>query len=119
MVEIREVDYGVANNFGTYIEINKHLKTEFPELHAQILAHELSHTDKPGFAAEDLMIDLGQKINTFQMVRFMIRHPKALYQLRPVYKQDGYLVYDFNMILMWIFSIGLTIGVIYGIGYLL
>lgn len=119
MVEIKEVDYGIANNFGDYIEINKNLKEDYPELYKQILEHELSHTDKKGFNAEDLMVDLGQKINTLQLIKFMARHPKSLYQFRPIYKQDGYWIYDINMILTWCLTFCLIALVVYAINWLL
>lgn len=112
-MEIREVSYGIANNFGEYIEINKHLKVEEPKLYYAILDHELSHTNKKGFTKEDFLIDIGpSKVNYFKLIVFMVRHPKSLTQFLPVYYQKKEIVYDINMLIAWVVMLSLVgIGV--------
>ena len=41
-MEIKYVDYGIANRYTDYIELNKRLKDN-PKLHNYILRHELDH----------------------------------------------------------------------------
>ena len=108
MLEVKYVDYGIANNFGTHIEMNKHLK-DYPDLHEAILKHEMGHTDRI-FTKQDLIADLKPlRIKKRILFRFMIRHPKALFQFLPIYitKKHG-LVYDINLILIYSFIISIS-----------
>ena len=110
-MEIREVNYGIANNFGDYIEINKELK-KFPKLYKSILAHELKHTKKP-FSFIDLGIDLKENnIPTFQLLKFMSSRPKTWIQFLPFYIKDKKLIYDFNLIVVYLFGISLEFALI-------
>lgn len=111
-MEIRYVPFGIANNFGEYIEVNENLK-KYPKLHDAILRHELSHTNIPGFTLKDFMLDMSapQKISNKQLISFMIHHPRAMKQFLPIYKQEGTIFYDINMLIVWGF--GLTaIGIV-------
>ena len=96
------VDYGIANNFGEFIEVNKNLK-KYPHLLHPILKHELSHTNK-FFTLHDLKIDLVQNVNSWDMLKFMIKHPRSFSQLLPIYfdKKKGF-IYDVNLILIYVF----------------
>jgi hypothetical protein len=106
-LEIREVDYGVANNFGDYIEINKNLN-DYPKLRRAILEHEFGHTNTKGFSGQDLAHDLSEvKVSNFELLKFMINNPKSFHQLLPIYKKDKTLFYDINMMIVW--------GVLFGI----
>lgn len=111
-------DYGIADRFpdGT-IELNKHLN-DYPELKKKILIHEARHSRDDGLTKHDLMHDLtiGEQIGTFELMKFMIKHPKSLIQFSPVYysKTRG-LVYDLNNFIITgflfaIIGIGLFIG---------
>ena len=104
-MEIRETTWGIANNFGDYIEVNKYLK-EYPELYNAILYHELSHTNKKGFTKEDFLLDIGpSNVNYLKLFVFMIRHPKSLRQFLPAYIEKGNFVYDINMSIAWFTAI--------------
>lgn len=107
-MEIRYVDYALANNFGDYIEINKNLKG-YPELHKAILEHELSHTNAPGFNKQDFLIDLAPgKIDYWKLIRFMCIFPKSFLQFAPFYYQrDKGFIYDINLIISWVAILGL------------
>ncbi len=109
-MEIRLVDYGIANNFGDYIEINKELK-KFPKLYNSILKHELQHTKKP-FSLFDLKIDIKNKVPIFGLMKFMITRPKTWTQALPIYIRNKKLIYDFNLMLLYLFGISLEIAVI-------
>ena len=100
-MEIRETNWGIANNFGDYIEINRNLK-EYPELYNAILYHELSHTNKKGFTKEDFLLDIGpSNVSYLKLLVFMIRHPKSLTQFLPFYYKDKSFIYDINMMIAW------------------
>ena len=116
-MKIKYVDYGLANNFGDVIEINKNL-INYPELLQPILTHELNHTDKL-FTLRDLALDITSTHNLSQrkLIKFMIKHPKSFTQLLPIYfsKSHG-LVYDINLILSYVMYISLIIvGIILGV----
>lgn len=109
---IEYVDWGIANNFGDIIELNKNL-VDYPELFNPIMRHELEHTDK-FFSWHDLKHDLvsSHKINQLQLLKFMFKHPKSFTQLLPIYwhSKRG-IVYDVNLIItysIFIFIISAT-----------
>ncbi len=103
-MEIKYVDYGVANNFGDYIEINKNLK-QYPKLYNPILQHELKHS-KGGLTMEDVRNDFfrNSNVNTWSLFKFMIKHPKSLTQIFPFYytRSKGF-VYDINLSIFMVF----------------
>jgi hypothetical protein len=113
-MEIRYVDYALANNFGSYVEINKALKG-YPELHDAILKHELSHTDSKGFTKEDFLLDLApSKISYWKLFKFMCIYPKAFFQFAPFYFQKiedkRTFIYDINLCIVWSVFIGLLVA---------
>ena len=108
-MNLKFVDWGIANNFGEYIEIHKDLP-KHPELYRPILNHELSHTDDKGFSWEDLKLDVKRipNLNYWNLIKFMISRPKTWIQFLPVYYQRGKgIVYDLNQ--MIIASLFLTV----------
>ena len=101
-MRISYVNHGIGNNFGEEIEINENLK-KYPSLHDKVLQHELGHTDKL-FTKKDFTMDLLESnVNSFQMLKFMLRHPRSFSQLLPIYwtKKHGF-VYDINLCIMYI-----------------
>jgi len=113
-MEIREVNHGIANNFGTYIEINKHLKN-YPNLLAPILEHELSHTNKV-VSMQDFKLDfmMTEAIRYKQLFWFMVKHPKSFTQLLPFYFTKKHeFVYDINLMVMYLIMSVIVITTIY------
>ena len=110
--------YGIADRFPDgIIEMNKHLK-DYPKLHKALRQHEARHTNNTKFNREDLIHDLStpNQIDTWSMMKFMVRHPFSLVQFLPVYwtKKRGWII-DFNLIIGWcvlssIILLGLWIG---------
>lgn len=100
---IIEVNHGIANNFGTYIEINKNLK-KYPHLLKPILEHENAHTNK-SISVQDFKLDflMPQAIHYKELFKFMIKHPMSLTQLVPFYwtRKKGF-VYDINLMVMYL-----------------
>lgn len=111
-------NYGIADRFDdNTIEMNKHLKN-YPEIHESLLRHEARHTNNKRFNRTDLVHDLTtpNQINTFSMMKFIVRHPLSLVQFAPVYwtKKRGWII-DYNLIIGWgvlssIVFFGLWIG---------
>ena len=115
-MEIQYVNHGIGNNFGDVIELNVNLKN-YPNLHKAILQHELSHVEsKP-----DFVMDITErKIDTTELIKFMIKHPKSLTQFLPVYytKKHG-IVYDINMIITYaVLSAAIGLSLYFGFRYL-
>ena len=111
-MEVRYVNYAIANNFGDYVELHEGLKA-YPQLHDYILKHELEHTNKEGFTKDDFMHDIAQQQYSWKdMLKFLVNNPSALIQLLPAYKKGDTVYYDINMILIWtgiIVSIGIAL----------
>lgn len=106
-MEVKYVPYGIANNFGTHIELNENLP-KYPNLHAPILAHELSHTQEKGFTKEDLLVDIRPvKLSYSELLKFMIKYPKTMVQFLPFYISNNTFIYDINMCITW----GLTLAI--------
>lgn len=104
------VDHGIANNFGTYIEVNKHLQ-DYPHLLTPILKHEFSHTNET-VSWHDFKLDfmMPQALHYREMFTFMIKHPKSFTQLLPFYwtRKKGF-IYDINLMVMY-----LTMLIVFG-----
>jgi len=114
MVEIKYVEWGLANRFNDVIEVNVHLKG-YPELLKPILEHELSHTEKQGFNKEDFLLDLSpSRTNYWKLFKFMVIYPKTFLQFAPCYfqkKEDKWtFIYDINMSIVWSVFIGLLVA---------
>ena len=100
-MKIEYVESGIGNNFGEVIELNVNLK-KYPELHDEILKHELLHTDK-GFTWYDFKHDITESsVDSLDILKFMIKYPKSFTQLLPIYfsKKHGF-VYDINLIIIY------------------
>ena len=119
-MDIRYVNHSIANRFNGYVEINKNLK-KYPELLVPIIAHEMAHTDAT-WSMEDFKLDFfsNNKVNNWQLLKFMFKYPKSFLQLSPVLytKKKGFII-DINLIIMYVVMItifGLTIYL--GVKYL-
>lgn len=106
-MKISYIDSGLGNNFGDEIELNKNLlKPEYKQIHDAVLKHELEHTNNL-FTLHDLKLDLSSsKINSFDVIKFMWKHPRSFSQLLPIYytKKHGF-VYDINLIIIYSFGL--------------
>ena len=109
-------NWGISDRFndGT-VEINKNLD-KYPRLKKSILAHEINHTEEKGFNRKDFLHDISSpdKVDMFEMMKFMVKHPRSWLQFLPFYfhKQRG-LVLDANMIIAYV-----VIGIIIAIGFI-
>lgn len=111
-------DYGIADRFpDNVIELNKHLKN-WPSLHKALIDHEARHTNRKGFNKKDLVHDLStpNQLSTWEMMKFIIRHPFSLVQFVPIYwtKKRG-LIIDYNLIIIWsVVSLITFLGLFFG-----
>ncbi len=112
-------DYGIADKFddGT-IELNRHLNN-YPKLKRALILHEIKHTTNSNLNKKDFLHDLSsqEKINTLDLMKFMIRHPLSLVQFLPIYytKKRG-LIKDKNLIIIYTFFLIIaSIGVFFGL----
>ena len=113
-MEIRYVNHSIANRFDGYVEINKNLK-KYPELLEPILSHELQHSDKP-WSVEDFKLDFlsNNKVNNWQLLKFMFKYPKSFLQLSPVlYKRKKGFIIDINLIIMYFVMVTMFVLTIY------
>lgn len=99
------VDWGLANNFGSFIELHKDLK-DYPDLHEKILKHELSHTNKT-FSWTDFKLDFNLKEGLdFNLIKFILARPRTWIQFLPIYWQGGKgFVYDINCSIYWVLGL--------------
>lgn len=103
-LKIRLTDWGVANNFGDYIEMNRDLK-KYPKLYKKILRHELSHSNDGKYRFKDFNADFLQRqnIKRWDLYSFMLKRPKTWIQFLPFYYQPSKgFVYDISRILVWL-----------------
>lgn len=111
--------YGIADRFpdGT-MELNKHLK-KYPDLHQSLIRHEARHSTNLKFNRKDLLHDLStpNQINTWKMMKFMVRHPFSLFQFAPFYYsfKRKTLIVDYNCMLIWgVIFIIVMMGLFFG-----
>ena len=112
-MDVRFVEWGVANNFGDYIEIHKDLP-KFSHLYKPILKHELKHSDKT-FSYHDLKMDVTPTgVSWIKLIGFMITRPKTWIQLLPIYwqRRKGWIM-DINMIIIYIVTLFILGGLVW------
>ena len=105
-IPIRYVDWGLANNFGDYIELNKELKNDW-RLREYVLAHELGH--KKGF---DLAHEFKWNKNLPRLIKFVLINPKTWIDLLPIQYKNKTFIYDINIGIMYIIIIVLILFLI-------
>jgi len=109
-MEIKFVDWGLANNFGEVIELHRDLESSI--LLAPILEHELKHTNQEELL-QKLLHDLvpsktDVKYFRLKVAMFMLYRPKTWIQILPVYFHKGKgLVYDTSWIFFWMVILNL------------
>lgn len=103
-IEIRFVDFGLANNFGDFIELHRDLRN-YPNLMLAILWHEIKH-EEGEWNLKDLAHDLtpNEGLKAWDVWKFMIKRPKTWIQMLPIYYQrDKGIVIDKSRIFIYSF----------------
>lgn len=112
-IEIREVEWGLANHFGNYIEVHKDLK-KYRVLYNYVIGHELKHSPQD-WSMKDFLHD-AESIPwnvKLQLYKFMLKRPKTWIQILPIYYQKSKgIVIDWSMVVGYIFFITLIIIII-------
>lgn len=103
-LKIKYVEYGLGNHFKTHIELNKELKKN-ELLHNYVLAHEMGHSDQFDLAHE---FKIEWKIMP-SLILFVISHPKTWIDFLPIQYRKGKIIYDLNLIILYIFLLILSV----------
>lgn len=112
--------WGLANNFGTWIEINQKLADEkYKPLRDIIIRHELDH--KTSF---DLKHEFKIPWRTMpSLIWFFITTPSTWIDLLPVQirKVEGEraVIWDINLMIMYVFAIIFIVGAFYAARFLI
>jgi hypothetical protein len=96
----------VGCNVGGEIFIHPELY-KHPKLYHAILAHEKKHTT--GMAKQDISLDMFNdelKDCKGEFYRFMLSHPRTLLGYLPLTKVGRYWAFDFEMLAVWLFVLG-------------
>jgi len=107
-MKIEYSDWGLANRIGNTIILNKNLKNN-PWLHQILLEHEEGHGDTLGF---DIKYDFKSLTQTTlkeltMRIAFMIKHPKSLIQISPIWIYKGRPYLDASLIIMYLLAAGI------------
>lgn len=98
---------GLANFYGSHIEINPGLKKD-KLLRDYVIKHELGHSTNFDFNHElgdGMRLFLRPKI-MFKLLGFYIKNPSTLKDLLPLQLRDKKLVYDINLCIFYALIIG-------------
>ena len=107
MVEIKEVNHGIASRCGDIIRINKKLN-EYPNLRQAIIDHEMSHSSNYNF--DDLSMEFsipqlrGYKLEYY---KFILTHPSSWTEYLPIIIEDKKLKLSPSILIFWLGSIAL------------
>lgn len=96
---------GLANFYGDYIEINKKLKYN-KKVRDYIIKHELGHSKEFDLGHE---FQIDWKIMP-SLLFFFFTTPSTWIDLLPIQFKDGQIIYDINLVFMYLFLI--TSGVL-------
>lgn len=112
-MQIKEINHGIGSRIGNIVYLNKKLN-KYPKLKKAILDHELSHSDK--FNKKDIEVDLyGKGLEEVKLdyYKFILKHPSSISMFFPVWIYEERLVFDVEMIILWILIIGIILGAIW------
>lgn len=103
--------WGIGNSYNDRIEINENLK-KYPELHDYVIQHELGHNNKL-FTLKELKHDLTPSKYSFEIIKFMLKHPKALSQLLPIIRSNKRIALDINLMIIYFTITIILLGFIF------
>jgi len=109
--QIIYTEWGLGCVLGDIIELNEYL-VQYPSVKAKVLGHELQHATGK-YTQKDLSHDHDTPID-FQVLKFMIKHPKTLIQLLPIYRVRGIWRINWYALVGW-----LAIIIIWGLAVML
>lgn len=112
MVEIRKVEWGIANSYPKedLIEIHSDLdKPEYEGLKRKILAHEMEHIKKKsqGFIAQR-RVDFRTNLSFRDLLPFIKNHKKNfLQQYFPITYKDNTIFFEWSLIILYFVYAGI------------
>jgi len=81
-IKVVQVDYGIASNYGDFIEINRKLDS-YPKLKNKILAHEYRHTSGK-YTMDDFKNDFQSQQSTFfETIKFCLTNKEGIINYLP------------------------------------
>jgi len=118
-IPIIKTDYGIASNYGDFIEINRKLD-RYPHLKEKIIAHENRHTSGK-YTINDFKNDFQSEQSTFfETVRFCLKNKEGIINYLPfmysyhlkewTYNSSSFpplIVMGIIFIIFWHFTVGL------------
>ena len=110
IVTYEYINVGIACRVGDKIFLNKQLKY-YPKLRNAIIKHEKNHTDE--FTIKDIFLDLN--IEELSGVRreyykFIAQNPSSWIEFLPIKKYGEVLLFNFPLLLVWIFFGGVFLS---------
>lgn len=97
--------YGFAYRHKGIVWVNEDLP-RYPSLYAEVIRHEEGH--QPGdYCLQDLLHDL--RIAGPQKMTFILTHPRTWTIISPIWREEGHLVYDPSLTLLYILLGGLLL----------
>lgn len=108
-IQIKTIDFGIAFRVGNVVYINSKIP-EDSKLYKSLIVHELNH-ESGKLTLKDLKNDwLGKEINKSEYYKFLFKNKEAWIQFLPVIKLNNQLVWDYQMLGLWIFGIIVIFG---------
>lgn len=104
-IPVRYSKLGLANFFGDYIEINRNLKDN-KKLRDYIIHHELGHKKEFDIAHE---FKIDWKIMPLLFL-FIIKNPSTWIDFIPIQFRNRQIIYDTNLLIIYLFIILLALG---------
>lgn len=115
--KIIETEFGIANTYGTEIELNSHL-SEFPELRKKIINHEIEHARENSSKSSSFLkrfyknrkIDALTDIKFRDLIPFIKKYPKSFFQqILPFNysKEKDTIFIEWSLIFFYLFVIGI------------
>lgn len=95
--EIEYVSYGIGNLIDGKIYLNKNLR-KYPRIHEKVYYHELQHLYGHRHIDWDEPFDFGLFV-------FVLTHPSAWMHYLPVWIFGKKVIYNKNLLMLWIFAI--------------
>ena len=103
-MKVEYTSLGLANRYSDKVEINVALKNN-KKLRDYVIKHELSHVDK-----FDIGHDFDIRVPFLSLSWFILSHPSTWIDFLPIQFRKGMLIYDFNLILLYLGILGLILS---------
>jgi hypothetical protein len=113
-IKVRYCKYGLANFYGDYIEINKKLKYN-KSLRDYIIKHELGHSNDfdLNYEFNDGIKLITKPYIALSLLRLYITTPSTWVDLLPIQYKNKKIIYDLNLLILYLFITGLISLIIF------